>query len=86
MAALLWVLRKKLGGWEEGRVLASFTRALVASLLMAGLIYGLMAEAPFLSLKMQAVLFGSLAIGIYVFLAWVLRSPELAALPRMLKR
>ncbi len=86
MAALLWILRKKLGGWEEGRMLASFTRALVASLLMAGLVYGLMAEAPILSLKMQAVLFGSLAIAVYVFLAWVLRSPELAALPRMLKR
>ncbi len=86
MAALLWMLRKKLGGWEEGRVGASLARALLAAGLMAGLVYGLMPLFPPMPLKWQAILDGGLAAGAYLLFAWLLQSPELAALPRMLRR
>ncbi len=86
MAALLWMLRKKLGGWEEARVGASLARAALATALMAGLVYGLKAQVPGLPLAWQAIVFGVLAGGIYLLVAWVIRSPELAALPRLLRR
>ena len=86
MAALLWMLRKKLGGWEEARVGASLARAVLATALMAGLVYGLKAQVPGLPLAWQAIVFGVLAGGIYLLVAWVIRSPELAALPRLLRR
>ncbi len=85
MLMLLWMLRRKLGGWEERRVFTSLARAAGASALMAGLIYGLMTLAPGLSLQWQAIIFGSLAVGFYLLLSLLIKSPELAALPRMLR-
>ena len=85
MLTLLWFLRRKLGGWEEGRVFASLARAAGASALMAGLIWPLMQWVS-LSVRMQAVVWGLVASGLYLMLAWLLKSPELAALPQMLRR
>jgi putative peptidoglycan lipid II flippase len=86
MGVLLWMLRKKLGGWEERRVAASLGRALLDAALMAGLVFGLMALFPPMSLPWQAMVYGSLAVAAYLLIAWLLRSPELAALPRLLRR
>ena len=86
MTALLWMLRRKLGGWEERRVLASLARAAGASALMAGLVYALMCQIPTLSLQWQAIIFGSAAVVIYLLLSMLMKSPELSALPRMLRR
>ncbi len=86
MSALLWMLRRRMGGWQESRVALSLARAGLATGLMAGLIYGLKAQFPGLPLTWQAVIFGSLAVGMYLFFAWVLRAPELTALPRLVFR
>ena len=86
MGVLLWMLRKKLGGWEEGRVAASLSRALLAAGLMAGLVFGLMDFTPEMDLAWQALIYGPLALGSYLLIAWLLQSPELAALPRMWRR
>jgi hypothetical protein len=52
---------------------------------MAGLIWPLMQWVS-LSVRMQAVVWGLVALGLYLMLAWLLKSPELAALPQMLRR
>jgi putative peptidoglycan lipid II flippase len=86
MAILLWMLRRKLGGWEERRVFTSLARAAGATLAMGLVIVGLMRLFPDLSLQWQAVLFGSAAVVVYLLVSALIKSPELAALPRMLRR
>ncbi len=86
MAALLWMLRRKLGGWEERRVAASLVRAAGASLAMSAVLLGLMRLLPHLSLQWQAILFGSAGIILYLLFSAAMKSPELSALPRMLRR
>jgi len=86
MGVLLWMLRKRLRGWEERRVAASLGRAALAAGLMAGLVFGLMGMLPPLSLPWQAILYGSLAVAAYLLFSWLLQSPELVALPRLLRR
>lgn len=86
MMALLWVLRKRLGGWEEKRVLSSLLRASAAAALMGTMVYAAMQQNWALSLPWQALLFGSAGVGVYLLVTFALRSPELAALPRMLRR
>ncbi|HID33978.1 MAG TPA: murein biosynthesis integral membrane protein MurJ [Anaerolineae bacterium] len=86
MGVLLWMLRKRLRGLEERRVAASLGRAALAAGLMAGLVFGLMGMLPPLSLPWQAILYGSLAVAAYLLFSWLLQSPELVALPRLLRR
>jgi putative peptidoglycan lipid II flippase len=86
MAVLLWMLRRKLGGWEERRVFTSLARAAGATLVMAAAIFGLMRLLPDLSLQWQAVIFGAAAVAVYLLISMLMKSPELAALPRMLRR
>ena len=86
MAILLWMLRRKLGGWEERRVFTSLARAAGAVVLMAGLVYGLMKLTPTLALPWQGLILGTLGAGVYTFLSWVFKSPELDVLARMLRR
>jgi len=86
MGVLLWMLRKRLRGLEERRVAASLGRAVLAAGLMAGLVFGLMGMLPPLSLPWQAILYGSLAVAAYLLFSWLLQSPELVALPRLLRR
>ena len=86
MTALLWVLRRRLGGWEEKRVLFSLLRASGAATLMGTMVYAAMQHNWQISLPWQALLFGSAGAGVYLLVTFALRSPELAALPRMLRR
>jgi peptidoglycan biosynthesis protein MviN/MurJ (putative lipid II flippase) len=86
MAVLLWMLRRKLGGWEERRVFTSLARAAGATLVMAAAIFGLMRLLPDLSLQWQAIIFGAAAVAVYLLISMLMKSPELAALPRMLRR
>jgi len=86
MTILLWMLRRKLGGWEERRVFTSLARAAGASLVMALAIFGLMRLFPDLSLQWQALIYGTAAVLIYLLVSALIKSPELSALPRMLKR
>ena len=65
---------------------ASLGRAALAAGLMAGLVFGLMGMLPPLSLPWQAILYGSLAVAAYLLFSWLLQSPELVALPRLLRR
>jgi putative peptidoglycan lipid II flippase len=86
MAILLWLLRGKLGGWQERRVAASSLRTLAATAIMAGVIFLLRALLGTWPQSWQGVVIGALAIAAYGAAAWLLRSPELRALPGLLRR
>ncbi|HEY52707.1 MAG TPA: murein biosynthesis integral membrane protein MurJ, partial [Caldilineae bacterium] len=86
MAVLLWLLRNKLGGWQESRVGRSLLKTLAASGIMAVAVALLLRVLEDWSQPVQAVVIGSAAIIVYVAAAWLLRSPEVWALPGLLRR
>jgi len=86
MALLMVLLRRRLGGWEERRVLRSLLHTLAATLLMAAVTIGLLRLGQGWPLPLQAVVVGGVAIAVYAAAAWAFRSPEARALPGLLRR
>jgi putative peptidoglycan lipid II flippase len=86
MAVLLWLLRGKLGGWRESQVGRSLLKTLAASAIMAASAALLLRVLGGWSRPVQAVVIGSIAVIVYVVAAWLLRSPEVRALPKLLRR
>ena len=86
MAVLLWLLRGRLGGWNERAVGHSLLRTLAASTVMTVVVLWLMRTLTLWPAPVQAVVFGVIALMVYAAAAWALRSPEIRALPRLLRR
>ena len=86
MLVLLWLLRGKLGGWGERRVVASVLRTLAATLAMALSVGALLRWGGSWPLAIQAIIIAGIAAVVYAAAAWVFRSPEVRALPRLLLR
>ncbi|NOZ50686.1 MAG: murein biosynthesis integral membrane protein MurJ [Chloroflexi bacterium] len=86
MAVLLWLLRGRLGGWNERAVGHSLLRTLAASTVMTVVVLLLMRTLTLWPAPVQAVVFGVIALMVYAAAAWALRSPEIRALPRLLRR
>ncbi len=86
MALLMWLLRRRLGGWEERRVFRSLASTLVATLIMIAVVVGLLSFGQTWPLRFQAVIVGGVAVVVYAAAAWLLRSPEARALPGLLLR
>jgi putative peptidoglycan lipid II flippase len=86
MAVLLWLLRGKLGGWRESQVGRSLLKTLIASAVMATVVAILLQVLGGWSQPVQAVVIGGVAVVVYVAAAWLLRSPEVRALPGLLRR
>ncbi|HVW46209.1 MAG TPA: murein biosynthesis integral membrane protein MurJ [Solirubrobacterales bacterium] len=90
--AQAYILRRKFGGLELGRLLDASIRISIASAALAGagwLIWDALDSALGQSLPAQIVSLGSgLAIGgaAYVGVAWMLRIPELEQIMRLLRR
>ena len=86
MVVLLWLLRGKLGGWQESMVGRSLLKTVAASAVMAVVVAVLLQIMDGWSQPVQAVLIGGIAVVVYVVAAWLLRSPEVRALPKLLRR
>lgn len=86
MAVLMWLLRARLGGWDERRVGRSLVSTLAAAVVMAGVVFVLRRLGAGWSRQVQAVVIGALAVAVYAGAAWALRSPEARALPGLLRR
>ncbi|NOX60680.1 MAG: murein biosynthesis integral membrane protein MurJ [Chloroflexi bacterium] len=86
MAVLLWLLRKTLGGWAEGRVGRSLLRTLAAAAVMTLATIALMWLVQVWPRPVQAVVVGAAAVAVYGLAAWLLGSPEARELPRLLRR
>jgi len=86
MVVLLWLLRSKLGGWQEGMVGRSLLKTLAASAVMALVVAVLLQVMDGWSQPIQAIVIGIVAVIVYVAAAWLLRSPEVRALPGLLRR
>lgn len=82
MVVLLWLLRSKLGGWRESQVGRSLLKTLVASAIMAAAVALLLQMLGDWSQSVQAIVIGGAAVIVYVVTAWILRSPEVRALPQ----
>ncbi len=86
-SAALWViLRRRIGGWEDRRVLGAAGRTLIASGAMAAAVAGFLALAPDRIALVQVM--GAVTLGALVFwaAAMVLRVEEAALLPRLARR
>lgn len=79
MLVLLWLMRGRLGGLEEGRLLRGIGQSVLASAAMLAALWGWLSFASGQPLWLQAV--GGVAVGglVYAAVAWLLRVPELAA-------
>ncbi|QYK50660.1 MAG: murein biosynthesis integral membrane protein MurJ [Anaerolineales bacterium] len=79
MLVLLWLMRGRLGGLEESRLLGGAGQSALASLAMLAALLGWLATAAARPLWLQAA--GGIAIGlaVYAAAAWLLRVPELAS-------
>ncbi|RME43235.1 MAG: murein biosynthesis integral membrane protein MurJ [Chloroflexi bacterium] len=86
MAALLWLLRRRLGGWQERSVGQSALRTLAATVLMAGWIVLLLNRLPAWPGPVLALVVGTSAAVGYGLSAWALHAPELRSLPALLRR
>lgn len=78
MLVLLWLMRGRLGGLEEKRLLGGAGQSILASAAMLAALWGWLATAAARPLWLQAA--GGIAIGlaVYAAAAWLLRVPELA--------
>jgi putative peptidoglycan lipid II flippase len=92
VAAQMVILRRELGGLEVGSLLASTARIVAGSAALAGVSYGLwvlLDEAFGRSLAGQI---GSMSIAlgvgllVYGLVGWLLRSPELGQMSRLVRR
>lgn len=86
MAVLLWLLRGRLGGWDERAVGYSLARTLVASAVMGLTAWSLLPLTAGWPLWQQAFVVGGAALLVYALVAWLLASPEIRALPGLLRR
>ena len=86
MVVLLWLLRGKLGGWQESMVGRSLLKTLAASAVMAVVVAVLLQLLSDWSQPVQAIVIGGAAVLIYVAATWLLRSPEVRALPGLLRQ
>ncbi|MCL4257503.1 MAG: murein biosynthesis integral membrane protein MurJ [Anaerolineales bacterium] len=79
MLVLLWLMRGRLGGLEEPRLLGGVGQSVLASLAMLAALWGWLATAAARPLWLQAA--GGIAIGlaVYAAAAWLLRVPELSS-------
>lgn len=78
MLVLLWLMRGRLRGLEERRLLGGAGQSIIASAAMLAALWGWLAPAAARPLWLQAA--GGIAIGlaVYAAAAWLLRVPELA--------
>ncbi|MCW5873240.1 MAG: murein biosynthesis integral membrane protein MurJ [Anaerolineales bacterium] len=78
MLILLWLMRGRLGGLEEGRLLRGAGQSALASAAMLAALWGWLGASSAQPLWLQAA--GGVAIGalVYAAAAWLLRVPELA--------
>lgn len=86
MTALLWLLRRRLGGWSEALVGRSFLKTLGASVVMGVVVLVLLRLFPEWPRPVQAVGIGAMAVLVYGATAWFLGSPEIRALPQLMRR
>jgi len=78
MLVLLWLMRGRLSGLEEGRLLRGAGQSALASMAMLAALWGWLATSAAQPLWLQAA--GGIATGglVYATAAWLLRVPELA--------
>lgn len=83
----LWIiLRRRIGGLDEKRVLGSAARTLIASLVMAGAVVAFLSMLPDLAVVFQMI--GAVVLGGLTFwiVAVLLGVDEVAILPRLVRR
>ncbi|WP_423226075.1 murein biosynthesis integral membrane protein MurJ [Candidatus Amarolinea aalborgensis] len=86
MIALLWLLRKRMGGLEAGTLASSLWRTGLASLALGIIVWGWQ-QAPGVSGAWLKVLFClPLGAGVYLAVAWLTQAEELQALRHLLRR
>ncbi len=83
---LLWLLRARLGGWDEKRVGRSLVSTLAAAGVMAAIVFALLRLGAGWSQSAQAVIIGGLAVVIYAGAAWLFKSPEVKGLRGLVRR
>jgi putative peptidoglycan lipid II flippase len=85
-AVLLWLLRSKLGGWEERRVAQTAARSLAATGVMALTVWLLLRIWQEWPQPLLTVVVGVVAVVVYGVIAWMLRAPELQTLRELAGR
>lgn len=77
VVALLWLLRRRVGGLDGRRLLKGFWRITAASLLMAASMALVISRLGITSLWLQLVLGGLVGSVVYVVACWLLRVEEM---------
>lgn len=83
---LLWLLRVRLGGWDERRVGRSLVSTMAAAVVMAAVVFVLLRVGAGWSQPVQAIVIGGLAAAAYAGAAWLFRSPEVRGLRGLVQR
>ncbi len=86
MIALLWLLRKRLGGLEARELLPSLLRTGLASLVLGIIVWGWQQAPGVTSAWVKVLVCLPLGAGAYLASAWLLHAPELQATRRLLRR
>ncbi len=86
---LLWLAQRRLGGVLDRAVLTATGRAMVGTGLLWLVVWGLSALLPFgdgrLATAISVAVAGALGVAVYVLVLLLLRSPELRAIPGLVR-
>ncbi len=86
MVALLWLLRRRLGGLQAGMLAPALWRTALASTALGIVVWGWQ-QAPGVSgAWLKVLLCLPLGVGVYLTVAWLARAEELQAIRHLLRR